>query len=160
MKNIKHILFSGLIIITFFMACKKEPDDLGLRSKYGVYTTMTPTPLDAATVAVTGSGSQSIADVSFRTYVNMLYNKPVTVKFRLTGTAVLGTHYNYVGDSTLTIPANKRYVDVPIKVVPGSLGTGANRTVIFTLISVSDNFTIGIGSNLGSTRSTYTITKP
>lgn len=149
----------ALVLITSMVACKKDVEDLGLRSAYGVYTTMTPTPLEAPTVSTSGSGAQNIPTVYFRVYVSMLYSEDVTVTFTLTGTAVKGTHYNYNGNYTVTIPANTRYVDIPVSIINNSLGTATSRTIILTITAVTNNFTIGIGANLGYTKSTYTITK-
>lgn len=164
MKNIKIALLALATISLAFISCDKDPEDLGLRSDPSVYTTMTPTPLDAATVSTSASGNQSIPQTSFRTYVNELQPNDVKIKFRFTGTGVINTHYKYVGDSTVIVPANTRYKDVPVEVVVGSVGTGANRTVIFNLqwavdMVTGDSLNVGIGTNDGYYRSTYTITK-
>jgi hypothetical protein len=153
---IAAVVFLMLMVVA---GCKKNVDDYGLRSSYAVYTTMTPTPIEAPTVTTSASGSQSIPAASFRVYVNMLYKEAVTATFTLTGTAVKGTHYSYTGDNTITIPANTRYVDVPVAVINNSLGTASSRTIILTLTQVSHEFEVGIGVNKGYVKSTYTITK-
>lgn len=153
------ICFLLAVIAFYSTACKRQVDDYGLRSDYAVYTTMTPTPLDAPTVAITGAGAQSVPNVSFRVYVNLLYDTAVVVKFTLTGTAVAGTHYTYTGDYSVTIPPRTRYVDVPVTVINNSLGASASRTIILTLVEASGNFEVGIGSANGFSKSTYTIRK-
>ncbi len=156
-KGIMALLLIGIVL--FVTSCKKQVDDYGLRSDYAVYTTMTPTPLDAPTVSISGSGLQSEPNVSFRVYVNMLYDSAVVANFTLTGTAVKGTHYTYDGDYTVTIPPQMRYVDVPVKVINNSLGASASKTIILSLVSASNNFKIGIGVGNGFNKSTYTIKK-
>ncbi len=142
-----------------FGSCKK--DDIDYKAiPDAVYVTsnaVTGTgPTASTTITNSASGKVTVTPAVARVYVNTLKNADVVVNYAIIGTAVAGTNYTTPATTTVTIPAGKWYGDIPITVL--NTVVTANRTIIVTLTSASNNTQIGIGTDRNYKVFTYTLT--
>jgi hypothetical protein len=161
MKTFNISILSVLTIaLTLFASCKKGDDEVYKPIPDAVYVTsnaVTGTgPGASTTITNSASGKYTVASAVARVYVNTLKAKEVVVGFALSGTAIAGTNYTVPASNSVTIPAGKWYADIIIPV--NNVVVPANRTIIVTLTSASNNAQIGIGTDRNYKVFTYSIT--
>ncbi|AQG79189.1 hypothetical protein [Spirosoma montaniterrae] len=111
----------------------------------------------AANLTNSASGRRTVPTGVARIYVNQLYDRDVVVNFSIGGTAVAGQDYTPPAAMSVTIPAGKYFGEITFPVLNNPAQT-ANRTVVFTMTSATEEFALGIGFPRGYFTFTYTIT--
>ncbi|UKT65950.1 hypothetical protein [Pedobacter mucosus] len=161
MKN----YFKLTILLVFFISiallggCKKEDDEEYRAIPDAVYVTSNAVTGTGSTAATTitnsASGKVTVTPAVARVYVNTLKTADVVVNYSISGTAVTGTNYAVPTTTSVTIPAGKWYGDIPITIL--NTAVTANRTIIVTLTSATNNTQVGIGTDKNYKVFTYTI---
>jgi len=161
MKNYQPLTIAFLLFTAvIFTGCKKNEPDSYREIPNAIYVTsnaVTGTGTGAnTTITNSASGKPNVTPAVARVYVNTLKTTDVVVNYALSGTAVAGTNYVAPTSLTVTIPAGKWYADIPITVI--NTPVTANRTIIVTLTSASNNTQLGIGTDRNYKVFTYTLT--
>ena len=148
----KH--FPGLILVAFlllFVGCTKEeavykelPKAVYISNKVADGT---------ANITNAASAKKNVATGAARVYVNVPYEKDVTVNFTLAGTAIAGQDYTPPATQSVTIPAGRYSGEINFVVLNNSAQT-TNKTVIINLTAATEGFEVA----KGYTTFTYTIT--
>jgi hypothetical protein len=81
--------------------------------------------------------------------VGPVLNQPITVSYTISGTAREGKDYSIEGTKgTVTIPANKSFGQINLKLINNANNILESQTLIFTLTSVSPNsLQVGFGQD-------------
>ncbi|MBC7912693.1 MAG: hypothetical protein H7Y07_01085 [Pyrinomonadaceae bacterium] len=153
-KNIKYYLLMAVLIVTVLVqGCSKEEDYKPMPFATYLLSDLTPA---GTTTSNSASGRKTVSKVIARVFVNQPVDKPVTVTYAYSGTAVQGQDYNPVTPLTVTVPASTYYAPIEFTVINNPALT-SNKTVIITLKSATDGFDLGLGTNKTFKTYTYTI---
>lgn len=159
MKNIIYNkLYSFLLFISvlaLLQGCQKV-EEIYPEVPKRVFITQAA-PAGTTRLTVTASGKKTISPVTFRVFVNKLYDVDVTAPFIISGTAVVGQDFNPPASSSVVIPAGSYYTDVAFTVL-NNVAQISSKTVIITLINTADGFEAGLGRDYKYKVFTYTIT--
>jgi hypothetical protein len=156
-KIIKLFLL-GIFALLIMPGCKKDetyapvPDAVYMASN--LVTGSGPTA--STTITNSATGKVSVSPAVARVYVNTLKAFDVVVNYSLSGTAVAGVNYTAPNPSSITISAGRWYADISIPVINAPLT--ANKTIIITMTSASNNVIVGIGTARSYNAFTYTLT--
>lgn len=152
----KHTPILTLLALLLVLAgCAKE-DEVYKDLPKAVYIT-NKVPDGTTNLASSASARKTVAAGAARVYVNVPFEKDVTVNFTLAGTAISGQDYTPPTTQSVTIPAGKYSAEINFVVLNNPAQT-TNRTVIINLTAATEGFELGIGVAKGYAIFTYTIT--
>jgi hypothetical protein len=132
MKNLKYFLFSILIAFSS-VSCDSLFDTGDTEKAYDGPTVVEFAPLSRQVNTNVGTTSIRVQLIGPQRPSATTVNISVVS----TSTAVAGTHYS-LPSTSVTIPANESFVNVPISIVRGSLNPGQSVQLRLLIDSASD----------------------
>jgi hypothetical protein len=155
-------IIQTIILATFavalFIGCRKDEDYPAVTDVVYISSTVVTGsgPTAQTTITNSATGKVSVTPATARVYVNTLKTADVTVAYTLSGTAVEGTNYTAPAPMNVTIAAGKWYADISIPVLNNVLT--ANKTIVITLTTATNNTQVGLGTTRNYKVFTYTLT--
>lgn len=152
MKNFinKCLLGFGVASLMLGMASCDDPEDIG------TFEGPNFVAMDKATYSV-AENSQSPVVVKVG-IASAPVKQDVTVNYTLGGTAVAGEDYTVSGSGSVVVPAGSNTAEITITPTDNGIFE-ANKTVVVTITSTSNNLPIGLSGNSEATkRASATVT--
>lgn len=141
MKQLSYIiLIAGLL---FTVSCSKDetypeaPKRIFMAAKVA---------LGATTYTNRVAARKTVPDALARVYVNRLFETDVTATFTITGTAVSDVNFTPPASLQVVIPAGSYFGEINFKILNDPAQTAA-RTVILTLVSATEGYEPGVGTD-------------